>query len=448
VTGPAESPANTSYLSVISGGINLTESLSITGAGTLNSGDIELHNQQGELDAWFGDVWVNRSIQIYIGDKRWLRADFRLVFDGVVADVDSRARDKFNIKLRDKLQRLNTPVSEVKLGGSTANLDRLLPITFGEVHNVTPLLTNPATHEYQVHASAIEEIIEVRDEGVPVSVTKLLGSGKFTLNQTNAGVVTASVQGDKPSAYSNQIAALTQRLATGYGTAGNQFTTADIDAANLAAFAAANPQPVGLYLDQRSNVLQSIQQIAASVGAQPVMSRAGKLRLLKIALPAVGTPTLITASSMVDHSLQIAGRTEVVAGVMIGYCKNWTVQPQLQTGIPPEHKDLFKQQYLTVTLKDAAVAAAYKLFAEPVEQDTLLLTTADATAEAQRRLDLYKVPRTIYQFTGYPECLMLELGQAVTLQHYRYGMAMGVTGIVISLAPDWIAARSTVQVLV
>ena len=448
VSGPADTPANTTYHSVVSGGISLTESISITGGGTLNSGDIELHNQQGELDPWFSDVWVNRAIQIYIGDKRWARADFRLVFDGIVADVDSRARDKFNIKLRDKLQRLNTPVSEIKLGGTTANLDRLVPLTFGEVHNVTPLLTNPATHEYQVHGSAIEDIIEVRDEGVPVAITKSVGTGKFTLNQSNAGVITASVQGDKPATYSNQIAALVQRLATGYGTAVNQFSTTDIDTANFSTFAAANPQPVGLYLDQRANVLQSIQQLAASVGAQPVMSRAGKLRLLKIALPAVGTPTVVTASDIVAGSLQIVSRTEVVAGVMIGYCKNWTLQPQIQTAIPPEHKDLFKQQYLTITVKDATVASAYKLFAEPVEQDTLLLTTADATAEAQRRLNLYKVPRTVYQFTGFAASLFLELGQAVTLKHYRYGMTAGVTGMVISLTPDWLAGTTVVQVLV
>jgi len=88
------------------------------------------------------------------------------------------------------------------------------------------------------------------------------------------------------------------------------------------------------------------------------------------------------------------------------------------------------------------------LNAEPVQIDTMLLTRADADAEAQRRLDLWKVPRTTYEFDGVPELLTLELGQAVTVYSPRFGMAAGVSGIIISLAPDWNTGRVKVGFLV
>lgn len=195
VTSATDTPANTNYSPVVSGGVKFTESVSLDGTFSLSYGDVELCNTLGDLDTWLNDYWTNRRIKIFIGDKTWIRDDFYQIFDGIVTGVDTRKRDTINLKLSDKLQRLNNPVTETKLAGSTANADKLIPLCFGECHNVEPLLVDPATHEYQVHNGAIEDIIEVRDNGVPVSVTKFLTTGKFRLASTPAGVITASVQG-------------------------------------------------------------------------------------------------------------------------------------------------------------------------------------------------------------------------------------------------------------
>lgn len=448
VTGAADTPANAVYLPIIAGGVTFTERISLDGSASLSFGDIEIDNPNGERDAWLQDVWVNRAVAVYFGDPGWARADFRLIFSGVVADLDSRAAGRLNLKLRDKLQRLNTPLTETKLGGGTANKERLLPLTFGECHNVTPLLTNPATLEYQVHGGAIEGVIEVRDSGVPVSATPTVATGKFTLAATPSGEITCSAQGDKPSAYSTNIATLVERLATGYGQATSRFSAGDLDAANLAAFAAAHTQPVGLYADDRMSVLEACQQLAASVGAQVVMSRAGLLQLIQIALPPSGTPAAITAADMLAGSLQIEERRDVVAAVRLGYCHNWTPEQNLQTGIPDEHKAMYAAEWLDVTASDSAVATTYRLHAEPPREETCLLVEADANAECTRRLNLRKVPRTVYRFTGFARMLTLALGQAVTLTHDRFGLSGGATGMVVGLAPDWLGARATVWVLV
>ena len=151
---------------------------------------------------------------------------------------------------------------------------------------------------------------------------------------------------------------------------------------------------------------------------------------------------------MVQRTLQVVDRPTVVASVQIGFCKNWTVQAGLQTAIPAQHKDLFAQEWLTSIATDATVQAKYKLNALPVQQDTMLLTRTDANAEAVRKLALVKVARTVYQFEGTPDLLLLELGNPVTLYNHRFGLSGGVTGMVVSLAPDWMTGHVTVGVLV
>jgi len=447
ITGLTDTPANLEYQPLITGGLAFTEQVSLTGEAGLSGGDIELDNRDGALDGWLSDVWSNRSVRVWSGDPAWSRANFQLRFDGVIADVAVSGREAINLVLRDKMQRLNTPITEAKLGGSSQNTDALLPVAFGEVFNVTPLQTNPATLEYGF-LSAVEQIAEVRTNGKPVPFD-LAGAGRFTLPiNPLANAVTASVQGDSAGGYSPRIAPLVQRIATGYGKPVDRFTLADLDLVNLATFDAAHPQLVGLYVTDRTNQAQAIQQLAASVGAQAIMSRIGQLRLVQVALPGVGTPVAIGPDQMLEHSLHPVQRMPAVAAVKIAFDKNWTVQAGLNTSIPPEHADLYATEWLTETVADDAVAARYRLSDEPVQIETCLKTRADAHAEAARRLALNSVPRMIYEFDGEPEMMMLELGQAVTLTDARYGLQDGAPGVVVLLARNWLSGRVTVGVMV
>ncbi|QKY09503.1 hypothetical protein [Janthinobacterium lividum] len=448
VTGPADLPPNVEYLPLATGGLAFTEQVSLTGEAGLSGGDIELDNADGALDGWLSDVWRNRPIKAWSGDSEWPRSDFRLIFDGIVADIGSSARESINLSLRDKLQRLDTPIAEAKLGGISPNKDATLPIPFGECHNVTPLLTNPATLEYGF-LGAVESSFEVRTNGKPIAVALNDQAGRFNLTTDPfSTVITVSVQGDKGGGYAPRIAPLVQRIATTYGKASDRFTVADLDLENLAAFDAAHPQLVGLYVADRTNQAQAIQQLAASVGAQAIMSRTGQLRLVQIALPAAGVPVEIGPEHMRLDSLRPAQRLQVVAAVKIGFDKNWTVQMNLTTSIPPAHADLYATEWLTETAVDEAVRARYRLTDDPPQIDTCLKTNEDAQAEAARRLALNKVQRTIYEFDGESEMMMLELGQPVVLRDDRFGLQGGVSGVVVLLSPQWLTGRVTVGVLV
>lgn len=446
-TRAGDTPANTPYLPLIMGGMKLTEKLSLETA-SLSYGDIEINNAAGELDSWLGHIWVNRPFKIFFGDVRWVRSDFRLVLAGMVADIDSRSRTRLNIKIRDMLERLNTPVSDVELGGTTQSKDKLIPLVFGEVHNMEPILEDPAHHTYRAHLGAIQRVIEVRDNGAPVTVVADTIEGRFMLSGTPAGTITASIQGDKQPDWNLTVASIIKRLVTGYGKEALRFTAAEIDTANFDAFDAAHPQPVGICMTSKVNVLAACQDLAATVGARLTPSREGKLQLLKLQFPGTGTPVAIEPRHMLQQNLVIAERSEVKAAVKIGYCKNWVVQEGLETGILEEHKKRFAEEWDHRTVRYSSVAIAYGLDMEPEQKDTLFLRRREAEPEAWRLLDIVSVPRTTYRFEGLAEMLLLRLGQAVTIQHPRFGLETGRAGVVVGLVPDYINRRCTVEVMV
>lgn len=586
VTSPTDTPPNRSYLPIVQGGVSTSESVSLKGEASISFGVVELENNEGDLDFWLDGIWKNRDITILAGDLRWERADFRPVFVGQTDDITSRSRNRLNLKLRDKLQRLNTPVTEELLGGSTDNKDRVIPVLLGEAHNIEPLLVSEATHTYQFGKGLNEMIIEVRDDGAPVGFTPTLDVGQFSLTQNPEGQITVSAQGDKGGGYRDDVAGLIGKLVSRFGNADQRFvaypnlmpngeffsdlsgwsnsvqypsttvweygrmrvqgttatyhsqvssglslevgksytlevdvgeettngywlllsssaitdspdrvtlratssvkgpqtftftaaapvmylhcTTApavpavlyvskvrlfesgeqDIDTDNFATFAAAHPQAVGLPIQDKVNVLDACQQLARSVGASVTANSLGKLKLIKIDFP-VSNPTFIANSQNIRaNKLSLVDKLDVAAAVKLGYCRNWSVQTNLQTGLPTDHKDLFAQEWLTVTKSDDTVASRYRLHTLPDQEDTLLLDEAEATAEAIRRLNIRKVIHKVYQYEGFADSLILELGQSIRLDHDRFGLEVGKNGLVVGKQSDWLNFRCTIQVIV
>jgi hypothetical protein len=247
VTSPSESPANTVYTPIISGGISFKESIDVSSGNiSINYGDIELKNIRGDIDSWVDDYWAGRNINVYVGDVGWPRDDFRQVFGGVVASINISSRTTITLKIADKLQKLNTTISEQKLGGLSSQADNLIPLTFGEVFNVTPLLIDSNNQVYQVHDGEIESVIEVRDNGVPVGATQDILSGTFTLDNAPVGTITTSIQGEARDGYANHAASIIRTLVIYYGLAENRFVPyEDIDEDNFSEMSSAYPSPCG-----------------------------------------------------------------------------------------------------------------------------------------------------------------------------------------------------------
>lgn len=449
MTGTADIPPSTYYAPLISVGVQFTEQLSITGAATSSVGDIEIDNSDFSRDGWYlNDIYAGRGQRGYLGDVRWNRADFRQVLNSVSSGMVRKSRSALAIKLRDQMQRLDTPLSERTLGGNSLSAEVLYPSCFGECHNVSPIY-DPTTDTYFVHFGPIESLIEVRVNGLPVSFVadNATGSFRLTAGLAPGGVVTCSVQGDKfGGVYRNTVASLIRRIVTGYGK-DDRFTDDDIDLDNFDKFEASHPQRVGIYIADRTNILTVCAALADSLGSQMVPSRLGKLRLIQIGLAGASSFD-IRPQHMDGEQLSPVATIDPVAAIRIAFDRNWTVETNLQTGIPDEHKELFADEWLFAAAEDEAVKAAYKLTSAVLPKNTMLKVRAEAQAESDRRLALWKKKRTMYKFTGKPEMLKLELGQAVTVYHHENSMEAGVPGIIMSLSPNWVECECEVGVLV
>lgn len=478
-----------SFLPIITTSMSTTESLALDGSLTMSFGDIEINNFSGEYDSWLNSdiyTWVNREIRVYIGDPRWasatievFKSTFELIFTGVVSDIDSKGRDTINLKIRDKLEKLNTPLSEEVLGeygswsGGQNNQDTLKPLVFGEVFNMSPLLIDPATQEYYINNGNTEMLIELRDNGVPIYTNNgttetlpmvstgsiSLATGKIKLGRALAGSLTASLQGIKgavdlvtgvysDNVYKNTVANLIAIITTKYGK-DTKLSIADIDLPNFKSFDDNNQQPVGILIDSKTNLLQVCQDIASSLGAQVFMNRKGLLQLIRVGTASTTNIVIDTISDndILHHSLAVSSKSTVSAATKIGYCKNWTTQEGLQTGIPDSHKLFFSTETVPTTIVDDSIKTLYRLSAEPEEKVTYLLNVLDASAEATRLNDFNKVPRITYKFTGTSKLFSLILGQFVTLTHNRFNLQNGKIVQVISLSPNWSSGTIEVEVL-
>jgi hypothetical protein len=460
------------YLPIVGGSIAIDESISTSYSASISYGDIELANVAGEYDSWIDDIWVNKSVKIYVGslpvpNTSSIIDDFELIFDGLIEDIDSKNRNQLNLKIRDKLEKLNTSISELLLGNyfqgnivseaTTVNQYRnnLEPIVFGEVHNITPLLSDPTMLEYMVNLEAVEQIIEVRDNGVPVAFTTTgtitIPPGSFRLLKSPVGAVTCSVQGVKrtvnisggtsTTVYTNTVS---NTIATILKFFGQQLAYTELDSVS---FSALGTQAVGVYVGDRVNVLQLCQDIAKSSGLIVATSRSGQVKLVDLSIPTSATIS-ITESDMLLNSLQISEKLDVVAGIRLGYAKNWTIQNTLQTAIPQQHKDLYGSEWLESLQTDASTKTNYSVTTEPALETSYLIDKTQADAVALKKLDLFKIPRKVYTMTCTAKFLSIQVGDPVTLTASRFGLNSGKLGRVVSTKPNWLRGKIDIGILV
>jgi hypothetical protein len=476
---------NTFFEAIINNKISYTETLPYEGQPSISFGDVELLNVDGMVDNYLNAntfIWNNGRIRIYYGDVEWsknsianIRSDFLTIYDGVIDDLVPKSRHSLAIKFRDKLERLNTAVTDTKIGsygvwsGTQPNVDKLKPIVIGEPFNISPILINPATLEYLVSQGPIERIIEIRDNGIPVYNSKLTGgaeidlaAGSFKLKTPSSGAITATVQGlttninlstgATTQSYKNTVVNAIAILLTQYGLASSRLTSAELNLTNLAAIDTSDPRAVGVYLTDRVNILNVCNDLASSIGGRLFVGRYGTASILRFGTPRPDVSNRnITMSDMLANSLFMTRYVELRPAFSVGYSKNWTLQPSLTTSLPEDHKLLMSEEWLKVNTVDSTVAALRKLETEPVQKDTVLIDSTGATAEANRLLNYFKVQRKVIKFTGTRTLLSLVLGQQVTIFHDRFNLnnsGNGTVGQVISLTPKWSEQEVEVEVVI
>lgn len=428
-TRPNETPANVWYDDrIVSYPAFYAElSSALYGRSTFGVGNLVLDNSDGALDGWLEDGWDGQPVSLWLGSPDWKRADFRKILSGVVADVIVTERNRLALQLRDKTAALNVPVQTALVGGSTANANQVKPLCFGQCFNVEPVLVDSSAHRYQVHDGQINAISQVRDNGVSVAFTASLTTGTFTLNAAPSGRITADVQGAAPGGiYLTSAAYIARHLIL---TRSN-LTADDIDAASFTAHAALCPQTLGLYVKDRRNLVDCIDELLSSVGGWWSPDRRGLLRLGRLDEPAGMPVDELTEDDIIAGQVAQTRRELPAASIRLGYAKNWTVQTDGLAGAVTEaNRALYAAECQVAAVVQSLPQHA--LATNPDVVQTLLVNSADAMAEAARRAALRSRVRSVTRITAFARPLYLRMGDVVRLTHPRFGFDNGPLAVVV-----------------
>jgi hypothetical protein len=304
---------------------------------------------------------------------------------------------------------------------STAAKGSTIPLCYGQCFNVSPVSINTSLLKYQVHDGAINAISAVRDNGVPVAFTADLSTGTFVLASTPVGIVTANVQGAKPSSYLTKAGDIINHIIT----TKTALTSGDIDSTSLAAFTSLCSQAVGIYISERRNVIDVLDRLITAVGGWYTFNRAGKMIFGRMAPPS-GTPVAyLVADDVVFGGLLVKSQSMPVMTYRINYATNYTEQSTVAGSVSVTDATLYYRPTQTVSANNQVIKVTHLLAVEPDAKDTLLTSQTDAQAEATRLLTLWGTVRRTYQAECILAPLTLNLGDVVSLTHPRYGYQQG-----------------------
>lgn len=449
VSRPTDTPANQPYDDCVIEAPSYNTSID----GSFAIGEIAIWNKDHAKDAWALDAWAGWPCRLYLGDPAWSRADFRLLVDGVSAELKAPAADRLSIALRDRRELLKVPALTVRRDG------RPNPLALGHVFNATPILVSANDLRYKANDGLVGSI-SVRDVGVAVSSVQDTGLGEFELVAPPAGDVTCDIQQTATTAAA-MIRALCARA--GYTL---------IDDANLDAFP--NTATLGLYVDKQTNVDELISKVAATVGAQWMVDRLGRVQLKRLEEPVTPTPdplgqglggggfggggfgtgelaaTLaLTSEDIVFKSIALAGIEQPRDYVELAFAKNWTVQSaQSIAGViveDPAAFALFTSPY-QVARAENNLLATFPRAERPGVVETLFVSEADAQDEADRRAALRAKVRRILSIETYGTALRFNVGDVAMMTQPYFGADQGIPVLVVAVNENPTRSRSTLQV--
>jgi hypothetical protein len=441
------------------------------GEGAVSQGDLILANPDGELDYLRPWGFAGQQCTVLLGDTEAAYSSFVTLIKGRVEQVLHDLQET-RVRLKDRLQDLQKQMQpNMFLGNNVLPnglegvddlKDKPKPLVFGTVFNVSPPCVNTALLIYQVHDGAIADVPAVYDSGASLprgadytSEADMIANpptgtayyrvwpagGYFRLRNSPVGTVTADATQATTSA-----ALVAQTILIGPGG----IPSGEVSAADVAALHAANPAPVGIWLDNESTVAAVLDQILGSVGAWYGADRFSVMRMERLELP--GTPVLTlrrfgigtdAASGDLDMTdLRFLPTNDPDRGtptwkVSLDYARNWTVQSGngIAGSVAEDRRSYLAKETRTVVASDDTVKvpdpnAATKTIT------TLMAVQSDAQDEANRLLDIYKVKRDFGE-TDTPLSLdaiaALDLGLTVAVAiprfNYEAGRPLLVTGM-------------------
>lgn len=474
---PTDTPPNTYYASRVQEPGNFSRSLFASGEtrgrSSVGSGDIVLTNSDpghGEtLDEGLGWGWSGRSVRIRAlpAGARSLAAASTLFVGRLSKLTSTSPLERLELKLADRLADIDKPLLTTLFAGTTTstgataegNADlkgKVKQWCYGVCKEIPLQAANPYDLIYLASIGGDIQSITVYDGGVALTFAGTNASladlraasipagsyrryaGYIRLGSTPQFALSADVV-EGVNAAARTAAQIAYRMLTGFGIPSSELITgafAELDIYNDAV--------CGYFVPDDRTALTAVQDVLDSVGGWMVPNRDGSLVVGLYSDPetAPGLTFDVEEQSLGDSLERIDGEIPVYR-VVLQYARVNMVQAEgsLAGSVSAARRAYLANEWRTVVAEDLSVKIKH-LDAREITVTTYLTDEADAQAEANRLLALYKVERDRYRIrlplsSGWAA----DVGLAITLVHPRLGMAAGRPFNVIGRTDDYAAER-------
>ncbi|WP_061930114.1 hypothetical protein [Aureimonas sp. AU22] len=482
-TEPGDTPANAVFRSRLKDPGNFERHLfgegRTYGSSEVGVGEVVLNNADGKLDGIERLALDGRAIRIWSvkrSNSPWASRETVLI--GTMDLASFNGRD-VQIRLMDRLELLREAIQPLAYLGTTINggltvaegnvdlKDVKKPMLFGRALSIAPVMVDQFDNVYQVASNALALIENVRDGGV-----KLQASQDYpTLAALKAATVAAGQYatclalgllrtGLRPDG------TLTLDAAEG-ATAADRSTArvsrrilgslVPVDEASFDALHAANPAECGLWISQgETTVLAAATTILASVGGWLLPDRFGVFVTGRLELPAGVPVTVLTRNRIIDRGEGFArlptedtGEGMAAKSLTVRFGRAYTTFSESdlkEVASDDAFRTFAKEEWRQVKVEAPETAALHPRAIEMLFE-TCFVQEADARAEADRLLAIYRVTRRRFQIVQASQTVAhVEPGACVTLQVNRYGLDEGRLARVLGIAPTYGTNLTTLDV--
>jgi hypothetical protein len=262
-------------------------------------------------------------------------------------------------------------------------------------------------------------------------------------SDSEIGQVTCDVRGDKaglpPGVFAETTGAIVRRLLISDGT--SLVDPDDLVVPSFDALEDEQPAPVGYVVQSGSDetVRQSVGRLMAGIGGWCGVRRTGKFEVRRFDEPS-GTPAAeyqryniidITSGTLPDYLVPPPFR------VLIAHSRNWTVQAtDLAGSVTDDRRAFLAESVRYESAEDLVTAINFPPGHEYIVDYSFFRDSADALAEAQRKLALFGTARDIFAVKIAERITIHELGQVVSIQDKRFGLDVGRLGRIVKLVED------------
>lgn len=433
----------------------------------LNVGTIELANQDGELDDIADTVSIDgRPVTVLFGKRSDAYADFGIVFKGVGVGSLQPSGNTVRLAVREVAYGLEASLLGVYAGTGGVDGDaeiegQVKRRAYGPVKNVTPRSINKSALVYQLHDGAIQSVDAVRDGGLALTLdtsvgtsgdvtdyatlaAATIGTGKYVtclalgllrVKTAPTGALTVDFKGGKlGGAYVSHGSDVVKGLLQADGA----LEDADLDLGAFAYVKGTFPGEVEVCFDEQCTIADAITKVVAGMplcwwgGNRQGLVTIG--RTLSPSLAGYRFDTYNITGELQWNDLP-ASVAPAVWRVIPAYQPNWTVQrpADLLGATTAANVELYGKPCLTGEPVTEPTRVTRDPTACDVTLQTLMSTAADAEFVAAEVSDFFRSGRKLPGLPVKTVVHLMDLGDALTLYHPRYGLSGGRNMIVIGI---------------